>query len=730
MRPSTRIAIAMAAAAVGVVVFRTWFGGEGPSAPTEERGASEAGSAKDEAHAIEGAADSRDDNGVAAERTSDVAPAPKRPPRDLPVTWVEGAFTLIEPAPLPPPPWPDGRPPVLPDVVVDPARLDGSFLPMLIDGPDDEEAPDDPMLVPLGDPRRVRVVDGKFRFDAHGATAMLVTGLELDHRLAAADRGVEISADAPATVRAHWILDVLLHVLDAKTKVELSDVAVVARPWSSQVEEGRVQPADVMAGPRASPLHVSWKQGAGYVLDAGLLWIGAPGHAWRPRNLDLAPSSTKTVELDAGAALVVEVKGDDAERPLERRPRLKLRDVGGRTAAAAEVRDEKELQLRRLYGDEPRPETSRDWPVFDVLAADEPMEFDGLPPGEFVASLEIGDGSAPPLVLASATVKLVAGKIERLALSIQPDTIVEPVRVEGRLYVPPSWGRDGSFVLGFAPEGIVGSTKSDRCSVPLINMSAAPGAERWYRWRVGPIQPGTYSIREPRTRFETRIEVGRAGCGDVTIVLPEAAVLVVKIVDEKTKEPLELEHLMWHAFAGGVQEYEEFDGMATLRWDPIEQALVGSVRSGAGRLDGGSVAYDLLGDPNQPKGKQVVHTGRNEIVLIARHRCGVDLRLDRSVADRIGARTLLRWTCLATGESDEFWWSSNLVHFLRFGKNGPPVDLDVAADAEHARMLGPNCVSLPAPGRYRLWFPDVPSIAPFEVDVPEGGFVKFVISGQ
>jgi len=86
MRPSTRIAIAMAAAAVGVVVFRTWFGGEGPSAPTEERGASEAGSAKDEAHAIEGVVDSCDDDGVVVERTSDVAFAPKRLLRDLLVT--------------------------------------------------------------------------------------------------------------------------------------------------------------------------------------------------------------------------------------------------------------------------------------------------------------------------------------------------------------------------------------------------------------------------------------------------------------------------------------------------------------------------------------------------------------------------------------------------------------------------------------------------------------------
>jgi len=727
MRPSTRIALAMAAAAVGVVVFRTWFGGEAPTAPAEPRDASEAGTTTDEAHAIEGVAASRRDDGVAAERTSDVAPAPKRPPRDLPVTWVEGVFTLIEEAKIPPPPWPDGRPPVLPDVVVDPARLDGSFLPELIDGPDDEEAPDDPTLVPLNDPRRVRVVDGKFRFDAHGATAMLVTGLELDHRLAAADRGVEISADAPAAVRAHWIPDVLLHVLDAKTRSELGDVAVVARPWSSTVEEGRVQPADVVVGRRASPVHVSWKQGAGYVLDAGLLWIGAPGHAWRPRNLDVAPGNTKTVELDAGAALVVTVKGDDAERPLERRPRIKLRDVGGRTAAAAEVRDEKEPKLRSFYGDEPRPETSPDWLVFDVLASDEPMEFDGLPPGEFVASLEIGDGSAPPLVLASALVKLVAGKTERLALSIQPDTIVEPVHVRGTLYVPPSWGLwMHGLDLHFEPEGLRGGTQADHCIAAMNDMEAVPGKTGWYRWRVGPILPAIYRIEVPRARFETRIAVGPDGRSDVTIALPEAALLVVKIVDDATKEPVALDFLEWNPVVEGPFDFRVSE---LLHWDREEQALVGATPSRTGNFSGGTLAYELLGDPTQPTATHTVHTGRNEIVLHVKRRCGIDLRLDRAAAEVVKGFVRLQWTNLATGASDEFhfYWEARMSDRLAGSVDPSSDDGDSPTEVSSRGWLGRNCVPLPAAGRYRLCFPDVPSITPFEIDVPEGRFVKYVV---
>jgi len=726
MRASTRIAFAVAAAAVGVVVFRAWFGEEGSSAPTEGRGASEAGAAKDEAHAIEGAANARRDDGVAAERTSDVAPAPKRPPRDLPVTWVEGVFTLIEEAPLPPRPWPDGGPPVLPDVVVDPARLDGSFLPMLIDGPDDEEAPDDPTLVPLNDPRRVRVVDGKFRFDAHGATAMLVTGLELDHRLAAADRGVEISPDAPAAVRAHWIPDVLLQVVDAKTRSELDDVAVVARPWSSQVEEGRVQPADVVAGPQASPLHVSSKRTfASYVLDTGLYWIGAPGHAWRPRNLDLAPGGTKTVELDAGAALVVTVKGDDAERPLERRPRIKLRDVGGRTAAAAEVRDEKEPQLRSYYGDEPRPETSPDWLVFDVLAADEPMEFDGLPAGEFVASLEVGDGSAPPLVLTSTVVKLVAGGTQHLELAIQPDTIVEPVRVAGTLYVPPSWGHwMHDLDLHFEPEGLRGGTKADHCVAAMNDMEAVPGKTGWYRWRVGPILPATYRIAVPRARFETRVSVGTEGRSDVTIALPEAALLVVKIVDDATQEPVALDYLEWNPLVEGQFDFRVSE---LLHWDREEQALVGATPFRTGSFKGGTLAFELLGDPTQPSATHTVHTGRNEIVLYVKRRCGIDLRLDRAAAELVKGAARLQWTCLATGVSEETTWR---VTFLATSDELARIDFEEGDPSPATALraaLGRNCVPLPAPGRYRLSFPDFAAIAPFEVDVPEGKFVKYVV---
>jgi hypothetical protein len=481
-----------------------------------------------------------------------------------------------------------------------------------------------------------------------------------------------------------------------------------------------------MVGRRASPVHVSWtRQFSSYVLDTDLLWIGAPGHAWRPRNLDVVPGNTKTVELDAGAALVVTVKGDDTERPLERRPRIKLRDVGGHTAAAAEVRDEKEAKLRSFYGDEPRPETSPDWLVFDVLAADEPMEFDGLPPGEFVASLEIGDGSAPPLVLTSALVKLVAGKTERLVLPIQPDTIVEPVRVSGTLYVPPSagtWMHD--LDLHFEPEGLRGGTKADRCVAAMNDMEAVPGKTGWYRWRVGPILPATYRIEVPRARFETRIAVGPDGRSDVTIALPEAALLVVKIVDDATNRPVAHDYLEWNSVVDGGFDFRVTE---TLHLDREEQALVGATPFRTGSFDGGSLAYELLGDPTQPSATHTVHTGRNEIVLHVKRRCGIDLRFDRAAAVLVKGAARLQWTCLATGVSEEIRWpvmfrtTSDELTRSYFEEDDPSPATGIRT------ALGHNCVPLPAPGRYRLSFPEITAIAPFEVDVPEGKFVKYVV---
>ena len=95
----------------------------------------------------------------------------------------------------------------------------------------------------------------------------------------------------------------------------------------------------------------------------------------------------------------------------------------------------------------------------------------------------------------------------------------------------------------------------------------------------------------------------------------------------------------------------------------------------------------------------------------------------------LGARQRLRWTRLATGESDEVGFASNVFNHLIEAGNSRSSLREPATDDDRPRppRLGPYAFSLPAPGRYRLSFPEIPSIAPFEVDVPEQGFVQFEV---
>jgi hypothetical protein len=169
MRPRATLALVLAAvAAAGFVTYRVWFAREDArEVPIAARSGADALERAAGERATDAAADAARDDALRAERTNDVAPAPVHaPPRDLPITWVEGLITLREMSETPPPPWPDDRPPHRTEVDVDPARLNGSFVPDLIDGPLDDGEPVDPMTISASDPRRVRVAGGAVRHAA------------------------------------------------------------------------------------------------------------------------------------------------------------------------------------------------------------------------------------------------------------------------------------------------------------------------------------------------------------------------------------------------------------------------------------------------------------------------------------------------------------------------------------------------------------------------------------
>jgi hypothetical protein len=173
-----------------------------------------------------------------------------------------------------------------------------------------------------------------------------------------------------------------------------------------------------------------------------------------------------------------------------------------------------------------------------------------------------------------------------------------------------------------------------------------------------------------------------------------------------------------------------FSRREILFWDRTEQALVGSTASGNGRFEGNSIAYELLDDPDAASATYTVHAGRNEIVLRAKRRCGVDLRLDRAAAEVLRGAVRLEWTCLATGATNGFVWDTRFAGLTKDFSHALSNSPDPSTAAVLRQQLAQNCFALPGPGRYRFSFPEFRTIAPFEVDVKEGEFVKYEVRGR
>jgi hypothetical protein len=347
-------------------------------------------------------------------------------------------------------------------------------------------------------------------------------------------------------------------------------------------------------------------------------------------------------------------------------------------------------------------------------------------------------------VLDLANVTLVGGETADLELAIPPGSIPEPVRVSGRLFIPQGWREDHYIQVELEPIGLLGGTSDDHVrGVSLEWLSPESKRTGWYRWRTSPILPSTYRCSVPRAGFETTIEVGPEGRDDVVLVLPEPAILVVRVVEETTGEPVELPSLKWiedfaapSANAPGVVAPRPVPSSRwwiaprTLEWDGARRAHVGPVASGSGWLDFDRDACPLTesAEPADATGRHrpkhfLVHSGTNEIEIRVRRKCGIDFLLDveRLSSTRHASDIAVEWTAIATGRHDR----ATIIRLRSF-------DIDVASltSSGESEIFNrwPYRIVLPEPGRYRIQFPDWPSIASFEVDVLEHEFVKYTVT--
>ena len=317
-------------------------------------------------------------------------------------------------------------------------------------------------------------------------------------------------------LRLRAIPELRLHVVDAETKKELTDVQVFrSRSWSdsstlhpgSDVELQRL--VDSGKSPVLVPAPDEVRPDA-----TTTLWVRAPGYAWL-------------------ALKVVSAEGGVREAPL-------VRGGSVRIAITGKVPEAPKVALR-VYD----PANGR--PLLDLaIGRSAPESLEDLAPGRYEARLELGEWFEDPRVLARAPMEIQAGRTGSVELVVASEVAPpERVTLNGVFVIPTGWKRAGKGV-SVALEPLRGT---DRWAEKrwLEDEDLQRGEkEGEYRFVFPDAVVGRYVLVFEPGQYQRVVRVTKDGAADLRIELPEPVEIVVRVVDRDTKQPRKGVSLSWH----------------------------------------------------------------------------------------------------------------------------------------------------------------------------------------
>ena len=320
------------------------------------------------------------------------------------------------------------------------------------------------------------------------------------------DRTPLLEPGKPKELRARWVADTVLHVVDADSGAELDSVIMLsmAEMWSADVSIPSERRDTLPCTPSslASPITLRAK----YLLDHGgqgvRFFARTPRHAWRGIVVDRAAGGDLFLKLEPGGCLAVQWSGG--------------------TPAA-----DHSLRLRRLGADGSPPLVDRPL-AGGVREATDPVV--GLPVGEYEARLESGPVDAGK-VLASAPFTIRAGETSTVALVIPeapPDRFASVVVV---VRMDESWDLERLNVY-VTDLGLPKNTPDATRRVAGRNFRRrAPGvlASKPIRLRVARHQ---FFVEEARLGIHAAVTATEPQ--EVTLTLPPSCRLAVTAVDAST----------------------------------------------------------------------------------------------------------------------------------------------------------------------------------------------------
>lgn len=572
--------------------------------------------------------------------------------------------------------------------------------------------------------QRVAIRGGAFSLRVPYGSWLRVESLTLDGKpialglrerfFATASEPIELAV--PGAAATSRTMKCRLSVIDSATKRPLSRVSMALDRTlgGSSPHPGVVAASDLLVAGESSPLHPPL---ASNDSEARWYWVGAEGYAWSRVDLDPAAPGTVVVELARAARLTVELIGEpprgaivrvrsatavdaaiaEAEREIDRHL-VEVETAGSSGESSAAVAQER-ARVAALVADlragawRQLPPLLRQPLLERAVAAGEELTVEGLPPGEYVASCELGTWYRDPQCFTAVPIVLAAGRDGSVRLDVPPQSIPATVPLRGTLVVPPAWGVD-ELRLSLDPSRVpfrVGD-RAQKCSVAPV-VDGEPGL---FRFDAGTVLPGRYEFEVDPLGYRRSIEIGPDGATDLRVELPPPATVSVEFVDDATGAPVALEELelAWRWLAPDascfVEEVVEApSGRFTFR------AIEGPITLFA--------SDDRYADFESSV--MVVASRTNEFTLRLKQACGVDLALLDA-----GRPVALRWG----------WTDAIKVR-----------DAEGKRVACSVRLLdsGPR-MELAQPDRYRIDLPPLPGyqpIAPIEVLVRTGEYVEVAV---
>ena len=278
-----------------------------------------------------------------------------------------------------------------------------------------------------------------------------------------------------------------------------SDLFTAVHPDSQLMDLISAEPLVELAAGKPSPVEL---RPAGRAIgSAGVVIVGARGHAWERVTLNLAISGKRLIELAPAGSVRI--------------------DYDGIAPEGSEV---------RLYED--------GWLFADLPLTSETIRLTGVKPGTYRVSIEVGDWFSAPSVVGEQEVTIIAGQESAVVVELLTPRPEVTAPLSGTLVVPTAWETSRSSLtlkqLSSSADGVKAMVVfKDESLTPI------PGRDGHYAFEVPEVEVGTYSLHYEPLKWAQDFEHGPEGTRDYRFELPQPKTVTLRVDVEGATESTE-----------------------------------------------------------------------------------------------------------------------------------------------------------------------------------------------